>query len=208
MSEPVKSTQSCYHSDPPNHNRRGPTSFWMHDPDIIFQELNLHNGDVFLDIGSGNGDYTLRAAVEVGNLGIVYALDVQKDLIYLLNQKAGQIQQDNIKGIIHDIRKTLPLNDASVDVSFISTVLHVLDSSEYESILFPELLRVLRPHGRLVIIECKKEETPFGPPLSMRISPEELETHLAVYGFVKTGYIDLDNNYLVSFSIQNSSNTA
>jgi len=41
--------------------------------------------------------------------------------------------------------------------------------------LVNEVKRLLKPKGKLAIIEIKKEETPFGPPLEIRLSPEELK---------------------------------
>jgi hypothetical protein len=53
----------------------------------------------------------------------------------------------------------------------------------------------------LAIIECKKEEMAFGPPLNMRISPKELEEGISVYGFQKTNYLDLGYNYMLLFKV-------
>ena len=39
-----------------------------------------------------------------------------------------------------------------------------------------EVKRLLKSNGKLAIVEIKKEDTPFGPPLDMRISPEKLRT--------------------------------
>jgi len=41
------------------HYERKPSSFFMHDPHLIFEELDLKEGDSFLDLGCGTGDYTL-----------------------------------------------------------------------------------------------------------------------------------------------------
>jgi hypothetical protein len=42
---------------------------------------------------------------------------------------------------------------------------------------------------------------PFGPPLSMRISPEELEEGVCSYGFEITEHVDLGYNYMMQFSL-------
>jgi len=180
---------------------RGPSSYWIHDPVIIFKELNLQPGEVFLDIGCGTGDYSIHAAKEVGEEGLVYATDVRKDLLDNLMERAKADGLNNIRGIAGDIHDPLPFNDTSIDVCFISTVLHCVDLQKAGNVIFPEIRRILKPEGRLVIIECKKEEMPFGPPLHMRISPDELEGHISAFDFLRANLVDLGYNYMITFTV-------
>lgn len=178
---------------------RGPSSFWMHDSEKVFGKLNLKPGEVFLDLGCGPGDYSLRAAEEVGEQGLVYALDRQDEAIRRINEKISNQGCSNIQVIKADITQPLPIADASVDVCFLSTVLHIFKINKAELTLFGEILRVLRPGGRLAVIECKKEEQPFGPPKHMRLSPEEVTKALGKYEFKKIDLTDLGYNYLIQF---------
>lgn len=57
------------------------SSYWMRDPDFVYDEIGLKNGDFFLDLGWGAGNYSLRASMIVGDGGIVYALDKWKYLL-------------------------------------------------------------------------------------------------------------------------------
>lgn len=184
------------------HERRGPSSFWMQDPELIFNELKLQEGDYFLDIGCGTGDYSLHAAKIIGNSGQVYALDVQDELITNLKEKTSREGLKNIRALISDIAHPLPVEDKSVDICFISTVLHSVDLSRHGEQLFNEIRRVLKPDGRLVIIECKKEDLSRGPPLEMRISSDELENIVERYGFLKINLFDLGFNYLILFGVK------
>ncbi|GEM_PF-73712 len=179
--------------------RRGRSSFWMHDPELAFAELALKDGDCFLDMGCGPGDYAIRASGIVGESGAVYALDRWQDVIDDLAAKAASRGLGNLKAIVSDITDPLPIKDECVDVCLISTVLHSLDLVDVGEILFGEIRRVLRHGGRLVIIECKKEEQNFGPPIDIRLSPEQLEVPIARYGFIKVGLADLGYNYMIKF---------
>lgn len=78
-------------------------------------------------------------------------------------------------------------------------MLHSLNLADVESTLFSEIGRVLKPEGRLAIIECKKEDQPCGPPIDMRISAEELERTITKHGFRKLSLCDLGYNYLIQF---------
>lgn len=181
---------------------RGRSSYWIHDPAIIFKELNLGNGDVFLDLGCGAGDYSVHAAKEVGKEGHVYATDIRDEFIDNLRDRAASLGLENLSATISDIHAPMPFEEGSIDVVFISTVLHTVDLVAAGRILFPEIRRILKPGGRLFVIECKKEEMPFGPPLHMRLSPGEIEEAASGYGFEKTGFVDLGYNYLIKFGIK------
>lgn len=186
-----------------NKQKRGPSSFWMHDPELVFSELKLKEGDSFLDIGCGTGDYSVYASKIVGDSGIVYALDIQNKLINNLREKADLEGLSNINARVSDIAASLLIEDNIIDVCFISTVLHAVDLDEHGKRLFSEIRRVLKPDGRLVIIECKKEDLSRGPPLHMRISSEELENLVIQYGFEKINLIDLGFNYMIQFGVKN-----
>lgn len=179
---------------------RGPSSYWMQDPDLVFGELHLKKGDSFLDIGCGTGDYTLRAALEVGRTGMVCATDVQSGLIESLMERAQTEGLVNIHAVVSDIHSPLPCETSCIDLCFVSTVLHSLDMNLLGPFLFNEIKRVLKPDGRLVIIECNKDDLSFGPPLHMRISADELEQCISSYGFMRISHLDLGFNYLSIFS--------
>ena len=181
---------------------RGPSSFWMHDPEVIFNELNLKKGDSFLDLGCGPGDYAIRASGIVGNMGAVYALDKRQYLVASLMEKAGSQGLENIKAMVCDITGPLSVDAGCIDVCLLSTVLHIFNLAKIEKTLFNEIRRVLKPDGRVAIIECKKEEQPFGPPKHMRLSPSDIKDSIEKYGFKKSKLLDLGYNYMIQFFIE------
>jgi ubiquinone/menaquinone biosynthesis C-methylase UbiE len=182
-------------------HRMGPSSFWMHDPKVVFSEIHLNSGDSFLDLGCGVGDYAIYAAGIVGDAGVVYAVDRWEEMVRKLIETADSQGFENIVGIVSDITVPLPLEDHCIDVCFISTVLHTLDINKDMSPLLGEIRRVLKPDGRLAIIECKKEEATFGPPKHIRLSPEEIEVFTTSCGFKRTGFTDLGYNYMIQFKL-------
>lgn len=66
--------------------------------------------------------------------------------------------------------------------------------------LFTEVSRILRPNGCLAIVECKKEDQPFGPLKHQRNAPEEIEAVVIPCSFKKIGYHDLEYTYLIQFA--------
>ena len=79
-----------------------------------------------------------------------------------------------IEPLVGDITKETGLATSSLDLVYLSTVIHGFSKTQIEGFL-KEVKRLLKPDGRLAVVEIKKEETPFGPPLDIRFSPEELE---------------------------------
>jgi ubiquinone/menaquinone biosynthesis C-methylase UbiE len=177
----------------------GPDSFWMHDPQLVFDQLGLKSGDVFVDLGCGTGRYALAAAKIVGKHGRVYAVDRLSDCIDALTQEAKAEGVSQLQAVGADITARLPLDSESCDSCFICTVLHSLNLQQCAENLFKETHRILKQGGKLFIIECKKTDTPFGPPAASRISPEELDGFLCSYGFSRTGLTDLGYNYMVEY---------
>jgi ubiquinone/menaquinone biosynthesis C-methylase UbiE len=187
------------HHRGPGTGRRGPSSFWMQDPIRIFGALELRDGDTFADLGCGLGDYALAAASIVGESGIVYALDAEPKLIDDLQEKAKTQGLQNITTMVCDITTTLPIKDNSVDVCLMATVLHIPRVTERQTEIFAEIRRILKPNGRLAILECKKHDSSFGPPLHMRLSAEEIESTATPCGFAKLNLVDFGYNYLIQF---------
>ncbi|MBI9055751.1 MAG: class I SAM-dependent methyltransferase [Bacteroidales bacterium] len=188
------------HQNKTYHNsRRGVTSFNKYDSELVFQKMNLQKGDVFVDLGCGAGDYSMYASKLVGSKGYVYAVDIQKEALESLNEEIKKLSLDNIETIENNLCEALKLKSNCTDHCFMATVMHGEKLSKECKSLFSEIKRVLKLGGQLTIVELKKEETPFGPPYDMRISPEELEAGITSYGFRKTAYTDLGFFYMMTF---------
>ncbi|MDY6918519.1 MAG: methyltransferase domain-containing protein [Chloroflexota bacterium] len=203
----VTSERPHNHEDSHGHGKGGhvQSSFWMHDPERVFAALGLRQGDAFPDLGCGPGDYAIEASRIVGDSGAVYALDRSEEAIERLTEEAGSQGVGNIKPVVSDITRPLPIDDACIDVCLMATVLHVPDVVRSEDGVLEEIRRVLKPCGRVAIIECKKKDMPIGPPLSMRLSPQEVEALMTPHGLERTGAVDLGYNYMVQFRVARGS---
>ncbi|MHC1745485.1 MAG: hypothetical protein AB9873_21010 [Syntrophobacteraceae bacterium] len=72
-----------------------------------------------------------------------------------------------------DITKLISINQASLDIIYISTAIHGFPKQQLHVFLC-ESEQLLNPNGILTIVEIEKKETPFGPPLNIRFSMQEL----------------------------------
>lgn len=153
------------------HRHRGKSSEGFLNKDIILKELNILPGQIILDAGCGNGYMSKEFSRILNNTGRVYALDPDGEAIEKLKKET---QVNNIEAIEADITRTIPLKKSSIDLIYLSTVLHGFTKDQVK-IFNKEVKRLLKPNGRLAIIEIHKQNTPFGPPLAIRFSPEELK---------------------------------
>lgn len=145
------------------------------DVKTILDHLNVYPGQTILDAGCGNGYMSKIFSELVGHTGQVYALDPDKELISALKKDVGN---KNIEPIVGDITGATDLKGSSIDLVYLSTVFHIFSDHQIKH-FEKEVRRVLKPKAKLAIVNIKKENTPLGPPMKMRVSPEELRQKLS-----------------------------
>ena len=178
----------------------GKSSFGLIDVEAFYRELDLKKGITFLDVACGRGAYCLKASEIIGSAGTVYAVDLWQEGIEQLKASAVEENALNIKAFVSDAGRRIPLDDQVVDVGLMATVLHDFVEDQISKEVLHEVVRVLKPDGLLAIVEFKKIEGPPGPPLHIRLSPEEVGDMLAPYGFTKERLVEVGPyNYLMLF---------
>jgi len=179
----------------------GHSSFALLDAARLLSELKLKAGLTLLDLGCGEGNYTLAVADQIGPGGLIYALDLWEPGLEALQQKAAAAGHKNIRALKANISQALPLEADSIDYALMATVLHDLVEFQMGDGALKEAARVLKPGGTLAIVEFKKVEGPPGPPLRIRLSPDEVEKVAAPFGFQKTRLAEVGPyNYLALFT--------
>lgn len=178
----------------------GKSSFDLVDPEKVFAELRLEPDTVFLDVACGAGNYALAAAEFIGPGGAIHAVDLWEEGIAALRERAGDLGLTQIRAEVGDVSRRLSVEDGSVDVVLMATVLHDLVADGAAEGTLREVARVLRPKGRLVIVEFDKVESEPGPPVAIRLSPGEVREIVSPYGFCEERIEAVGPaTYLVSF---------
>ena len=181
----------------------GKSSFDLVDAEKVLGELRLKGGITFLDMACGKGEYALAASEIIGSNGLIHAIDLWEEGIAELRQKTSVRSIHNIRAEVADLRGPIPIGDNSVDVCLMATVLHDLVETGVANQALKEAARVLKEDGLLAVVEFKKIDGPPGPPIQIRLTPEEVEHLAAPYGFVKKQVIDVGPyNYMVTFVIK------
>lgn len=146
----------------------GPDRDAWQQPGRIMDALGIGDGSVVADIGAGGGWFTVRLARRVGPNGLVYAEDVQRQMIESIERRVQREALRNVRVVLgtnEDPR--LPL--AALDAALIVDAYHEMDGRVP---LLRNLAKSLKPNGRLGIIDFKLEGGGPGPPLDERISPD------------------------------------
>lgn len=182
----------------------GRSSFDLVDTKKVFKELRLKKGMTFLDMACGRGEYSLVVSKMIGNTGLVHAVDLWEEGIADLRRQISDRKIKNIDARIADLREGIPVKDHRVDVCLMATVLHDLVETNGAGQALTEAARVLKPEGMLAVIEFKKMEGPPGPPVRIRLIPEEVDRLTHPHGFVKKGLIEVGPyNYMMLLAVQN-----
>lgn len=178
----------------------GRSSFELVVPGMVFGELLLKRGSTFLDMACGRGEYAMAASKIIGDEGVIYAVDLWEEGVASLLKQTEAEGIKNIKAIVADVGKRIPVDDESVDVCLMATVLHDLVQTKDVDGSLKEAGRVLKPQGSLAILEFKKIDGPPGPPVHIRLTPGEVETMVVPYGFRKERALEVGPyNYLITF---------
>ncbi|VTR67264.1 Methyltransferase type 11 [Desulfosarcina cetonica] len=140
------------------------------DPQLIVSSLNIKQGQTIIDAGCGTGYMAKIFSQAVSASGKVYAVDRDS---YFIGKLADEIKGTNIEVIRGDITKLDQLPDHSADHLYVSTVIHSLPRNTLADFI-QEAKRLLKFDAQLTIVEIEKKETPFGPAMENRYSPEDL----------------------------------
>jgi ubiquinone/menaquinone biosynthesis C-methylase UbiE len=164
-----------------------------HHPKLDFESIGLRSGMVFMDIGCGDGSFTIPAAQLVGEKGKVYAVDIDASAIDRLRQKAAKKDLKNVTAKVGAAEETVFCGECA-DIIFYSTVLH--DFRDPSKVLL-NAKGMIKPSGTLVDLDWKKKSTVFGPPLHIRFSEEQASNLIRQAGFAVESVKDMGRNYYI-----------
>jgi ubiquinone/menaquinone biosynthesis C-methylase UbiE len=165
------------------HKHGGKSSEAILDAKRVLSSIKLDEGDVFMDAGCGDGFISREASKIVGAMGKVLAVDQYSPSLDILREKVREDGIKNLEVVKADLTRKLPLEDETVDLCLMANVLHGFLYNEELDQVIPELLRIMKTGGRLAIVEFKKIEGTPGPPLSSRITAEDVNSALENRGF-------------------------
>jgi SAM-dependent methyltransferase len=149
-------------------------------PHQILDALGIAEASVVADVGAGSGWFTVRLARRVGPNGLVYAQDVQPEMLAAISRRVSREGLANVRTRLG--RGSDPLLDAGTfDAVLVVDVVHEIED---RVTMFANLGRALKPGGLIGVVDFKPGGAGPGPDPEDRMAPEVLEAEAARAGLV------------------------
>lgn len=141
--------------------------------DLLIQKLNLKPGMVVGDIGAGTGHISQMMAAKIAPNGVVWAVDIQPQMIKMLQKKADALPKGRME-IRQSESKSLNLPDRVLDVAIMVDVYHEL---EYPRETLQSLMKAVKKGGRIVFVEYRAfdPDVPIKPLHTMSVAQVQKE---------------------------------
>ena len=159
--------------------------------ELLKDVAKITGGDTCVDFGSGTGMFALPMAELLGSKGKVYAID---NSLEMLSHIRAKNPPNNLILIHSDVKRT-GLDSQIADICLLAFILHEIKEPGN---LIAEAFRLLKPDGRLVVVEWKAEFDKPGPPQRRRISKEQIVQLFSENGLNLASYIDWSQNHYVA----------
>jgi ubiquinone/menaquinone biosynthesis C-methylase UbiE len=138
-------------------------------PEFIMDELKIAEGSAVAELGAGGGWFTVRLARRVGPNGIVYAEDVQPEMIEAMRVRLQHENLTNVRPILGTAND--PRLHAPVDVVLMVDTFREMEENADPKVLLSNVARSLTPQGRIGIVDFKPGGGGPGPAPDERVPP-------------------------------------
>jgi len=169
------------------------------------EELRLKPGMKVCDMGAGNGYHTLPMGEAVGETGVVYAVDVQPEMIEMLKQRIAEKNLTNIKpivGLYHDPK----LEPNTCDLILLVDVYHEF-SHPIE--MLAGMREALKPGGQLVLVEFRAEDDSVPIKPEHKMTKAQITKELNANGYqLAREFDELPWQHMMFFSIKEDQPTS
>ncbi len=178
----------------------GPDRDAWQEPERVMDSLGVTSGTIVADIGAGGGWFTIKLANRVGPTGLVYAEDIQREMIESINRRVNRTNLSNVETIIGTSNN--PKIPTPVDAVL---MVDVYGEVEDPMALLRNVIPQLKKGGRIGIVEHRLDGGGPGPPLQNRVAPETIITTAEAVGLqLLTHDESFRYQYLLVF-VENSS---
>ena len=157
------------------------------DPHKIFSRIGLGRGMRVADFGCGRtGHFVFTAARTVEDIGVVYAVDILKEVLENMRSRMRTEGFSNVQIVWSDVEAVgkTPIPAGSLDVCFFVNVLSQLKN---QVSALAEAKRLLKNGGQVVVVDWRKKIGPLGPAEGMMLNEEKIKSLGVESGLVFEG---------------------
>jgi predicted methyltransferase len=142
-------------------------------PDRIMDALGIADASRVADVGAGSGWFTIRLARRVGPQGMVFAEDVQPEMLNAISRRVQREGLGNVRPILgRGADPRLPMG--GLDAVLIVDAYHEIEHREDRVTLLANVGRALKPQGRIGVVDFRVAGGGPGPDLDERVDPEQV----------------------------------
>lgn len=141
------------------------------DPAKNLKAFGLRDNDIVADLGAGTGFYSIAAGIMVPQ-GKVYAIEVQKDFLTTIKNKAQDAHLSNVEIIWGNVEKIggTKIGDNIVNAVIASNILFQVEDKDK---FIEEIKRILKPDGRVLLIDWSDGHSSIGLNLATMIPKDK-----------------------------------
>lgn len=160
-------------------------------PVSTLKSLGLRAADNMADIGCGIGYFAIPATEIVDSENLIYALDTSDVMLSEVQKTVREKELSNVK-MIKTEEYDLKLPSESVSFGLMVTVLHEIEDKKR---FLGEVYRILKPAGRIAVVDWEKKPTEMGPPIEHRLSLQASNQLLTETGFKTIHYYKFTDTF-------------
>jgi ubiquinone/menaquinone biosynthesis C-methylase UbiE len=157
---------------------------------LLKDTAGVISGMTCVDLGCGTGTFSFPMLLCVGSEGVVYAVDDSDEMLERIRAKNPP---PNLILVHGDVSQT-GLDNEIADFCLLASILHEV---EQPANLLAEAFRLLKPDGRILIVDWKADLASPGPPQSRRLSREKVEQLFKQVNLRNFEYLDWSKNHYV-----------
>ena len=144
----------------------------------LIQNMKIESNDIIADIGAGSGYHSFRMAPLAKN-GVVYAVDIQSEMLAAINRRIELNKIKNIKTILGN-EKSIQLPNNSVDKILMVDVYHEFN---FPREMIRSIKNTLKPNGKLFLVEYRDEDPRVPIKKIHKMSEKQAEKEMDAAGF-------------------------
>jgi len=165
------------------------------DPRLLLSKAQVREGMHIADLGCGvAGHVVFPASKLVRDRGIVYAVDILKNSLSLIEKRARIENALNIHTVWSDIERKggIMIPAASLDVAFL---VNVLFHMERPDTVLDEVSRILKDKGRMVIVDWKDSTLSIAPKPERLVDFPAIESWAREHGYTIQERFTMGNHH-------------
>lgn len=169
------------------------------DPKRVVSHFHIRAGDRVADIGAGSGFLLEGLTAAVGEEGVVYACEIQKNLVDSLHELVRRKNLPHVQVVWCDVEAPQGTK-ISTDTIDVVTVVNTFFQFEEKAAAAKEIVRIARNGGKIAVVDWFESFGGLGPHPDHVVSQTEVRAYFEQEGCVFEGEFDAgDHHYGLLF---------